>query len=247
MERVLLFSLPFLPLRLEKAALAVADLVEAGGKHMIVTANVDHILRLQRDEGFREAYRRATYIFADGMPIVLASRLLGKPLPERIAGADLFPAVCKIAAERGYGIFLLGGLEGVASSVAEKLRMLYPSVNITGTYSPPFGFEHSAEESKHIVELINGSSTHILFVGVGAPKQEKWLYSHLEELDIRVGICVGAAFDFVAGRIKRAPRVMQRLSLEWVWRLVQEPRRLWRRYLYDFKFFFVLLREMMKK
>ena len=246
MERTFVFSLPFTSLRLKEAVIAVVELVEKGGKHIVVTANVDHILRLQRDNEFLKAYKQATYIFADGMPVVLASRILRHPLPERVTGTDLFPAVCKIAADKNYKIFLLGGLEGVAESAAKKLKTHYPSLNIAGSYSPPFGFEHSEEENKHIIELINRVSPHILFIGVGAPKQEKWLYNHLDELDIRVGICVGAAFDFIAGRIKRAPKFMQRLSLEWLWRLIHEPRRLWRRYLYDLRFLFLLLRELRK-
>ena len=247
MNKINLFSLPFTPLRLEDASLAVVNLVEDIQKHIVVTANVDHILRLQKDEEFRKAYSYATYIFADGMPVVLASRLLRKPLPERVTGADLFPSICAIAAQRNYKIFLLGGFKGIADAAARKLKESYPSLNIVGTYSPPFGFEKSAEENKKIIEMINKKTPQILFIGVGAPKQEKWLYKHIDTLEIKVGVCVGAAFDFIAGKIKRSPKFLQRLSLEWIWRLIHEPRRLWKRYLYDFRFFALLFKELTKK
>jgi len=199
----------------------------------IVTPNVDHIVMLRHDKEFRAVYTGAAAIFADGMPLVWASRLLGKPLKERVAGSDLFPAVCELAVRKGYGLFFLGGLPGVAEAAKSELDKRYPGLNVVGTYSPPFGFENDAAENRKIINLINAKKPEILFIGLGAPKQEKWIARHIDALDTRVALCTGAAFDFIAGNVKRAPRWMQRTGFEWFYRLISEPGRLWKRYLVD--------------
>jgi len=214
----------------------VNSLVESpteGKGRYIVTPNVDHIVMLRHDQEFRAVYSGAAAIFADGMPLVWASRLLGKPLKERVAGSDLFPAICELAARKGYRLFFLGGLPGVAEAAKSELDKRYPGLNVVGTYSPPFGFENDAAENRKIVNLINADKPQILFIGLGAPKQEKWIARHIDALDTRVALCTGAAFDFVAGTVKRAPVWMQSLGFEWLYRLVSEPRRMWKRYLVD--------------
>lgn len=199
----------------------------------IVTPNVDHIVKLQHDKNFQTIYDGAAAIFADGMPLVWASRLLGKPLKERVAGSDLFPAICELSARKGYSLFFLGGLPGVAETAKSELDNRYPGLNVVGTYSPPFGFENDATENRKIIDLINQKRPDILFIGLGAPKQEKWIAQHIDSLDIKLALCIGASFDFIAGTVKRSPMWMQKSGFEWLYRLLSEPGRLWRRYLVD--------------
>lgn len=201
------------------------------GKHYVTTPNVDHVVQLQRDSEFMEAYRRASLVIPDGLPIVWTSRILRKPLKERVSGSDLMLPVCEMAAREGRRVYLLGGLEGVAEKAREVLTMRFPSLEVAGCYSPPFGFESQPEENRKIVAQINQARTDILFIALGAPKQEKWIARHLQALEIKAAICVGAGIDFVAGIAKRAPKWMRQMGLEWSWRLAHEPKRLWRRYL----------------
>ncbi|MDD5679787.1 MAG: WecB/TagA/CpsF family glycosyltransferase [Candidatus Omnitrophica bacterium] len=207
----------------------------------VVTPNVDHIVKLQSDDKFKEIYSKASLILADGMPLMWASKFLRTPIKERVPGSDLFPEACKMANERGYKVFLLGGSPGSAQKSAEVLKKMYSEIRIAGVYSPPYGFENNADENSKIVNMIKDSRADILFVGLGAPKQEKWIYLHKNEYQVPVSIGVGASFEFISGMIKRAPRWMQKSGLEWFWRLMMEPGRLWKRYLVDDTRFFRLV------
>lgn len=248
MDRVEIFNLTVDNITFAEAVSRIIELVEENRKGYVVTANVDHVVRLEKDDEFRLAYDKAALVVTDGMPIVISSRLLGKPIKERITGADLFPALSAVAAEKGFSVFLLGGREGVAALASKKLKMKYPNLIVAGVYSPPFGFEKSDEECQKIIRLVNEAKPNLLFVGVGSPKQEKWTYKYIDELSINVAVCVGGAFDFVAGTVKRAPKFLQRLSLEWFWRLIHEPRRLFRRYIIrDSRFFVILIKELVKR
>lgn len=218
-------------------------LMDEGGHYYVVTPNVHHIVRLQRDALFRQAYAGASLVLADGMPLVWASRSLGRPLKMRVTGADLLPCVCEMAASLDKSVFLLGGRDGVAERAAHNLRLAYPGLRIAGTDSPPMGFERDPVEQRRVVERINGAKADVLAVGLGAPKQELWIAAHQRELDFRVALCIGAAIDYVAQTLKRAPHWMQSCGLEWLWRLLQEPRRLWKRYLIDDLAFAPLLVE----
>ena len=209
----------------------IESLIRAPGPSLVVTPNVDHICQLQDDLRYREVYARADLAVADGMPLLWASRFLGHPLQEKISGSDLFPAMCDRASKRGYAIFLLGGLPGVAKKAKEVLEQRFPKIDIRGTYSPPFGFENDPGEISRIREMIISAAPHLLFVALGSPKQEYFIYDNMNILNVPVSIGVGASFDFVAGTVRRAPRFIQRLGLEWLFRLAQEPRRLFRRYL----------------
>lgn len=233
MSTVDLFGLPFDNLTLDETVDRVECLLRAGEQGLVLTPNTDHIVKLARDGSFRWAYERAVLIVPDGAPVVLASRLLGKPLKSRVPGSALLPALCERAARRGWRIFFLGGRPGVAYRAASRLTAQFPSLSVTGTYSPPFGFELDEDECKRIVEMIRVAEPDILFVGVGAPKQEKWSAAYFDELNVPLICCTGAAFDFAAGSARRAPRWMQIGGIEWLYRLLQEPRRLWRRYLVD--------------
>lgn len=206
--------------------------------HYIVTPNVDHIVKLQKDPEFRQIYEKASLVLADGMPLVWASRLLAVPIMEKVSGSDLLPRLCEVAAERGYRLFFLGGREGAALRTAEKLKDKYPSIQIVGILSPPFGFENNKQENEKVIKIIKDASPDILFVGLGAPKQEKWIYKHKEEYNVPVSVGIGITFEYVSGMVKRAPVWMQKTGLEWLYRLIQEPGRLWKRYLVEDIFFF---------
>jgi len=219
-------------------------LIKQKAQVFAVTPNVDHIVKLQSDAELRRAYENASLVLADGIPIMWAAKFLGAPLKEKISGSDLFPKLCEVATEREYRLFFLGGRPEAALKAAEILRNRHAKIQIVGTYSPPFNFENDKVENDKIVRMIKDSKPDILFVGLGAPKQEKWIYRHKDEYQVPVSIGIGASFEFISGMVKRAPLWMQKAGLEWFWRLVMEPRRLWKRYLVDdMKFFWLVLRQ----
>jgi len=244
MTPVELFGIQLHNVTQSEALQAIQAFLAGGGKHVVTTPNVDHIVRLHRDAEFAAAYQRASLVVADGMPIVWASRLLGRPLKERVAGSDLFPRLCEQAARSGRTVFLLGGLPGAAAQAAKRLSARFPSLRVVGAYGPPVGFEANPAENWRAIHLVNGARPDLLFVGLGSPKQEKWIAQHLPALEVKVALCVGASIDFEAGLAKRAPRWMQVSGLEWLWRLLREPARLWRRYLvHDMAFLGIFLSE----
>jgi len=217
----------------EEAIAIIDKFINDGKYHYVVTPNVDHIVKLEKDEEFKKVYESADLILTDGMPLIWISKLLKKPIKEKISGSDLFPEVCKMAAEKGYSVFLLGAGPGVAQKAAEKLMAKYKGLKIAGVYSPPYGFENDEKEIRKIIEMINQSKPDILAVGLGAPKQEKFIYKYLSELKVPVSLGIGAAIDFEAGNIKRAPKWMQRCGLEWFYRFLKEPKRMFKRYFID--------------
>lgn len=209
-----------------------------------VTPNVDHVIKLQSDKQFQELYANADIVLVDSALLMLAGRFLGTPFKEKISGSDITPELCKLAAQKGYKLFFLGGREGAAVKAKEALEGTLPGIQIVGTYCPPFGFEKDAAENKKIIELIKAAKPDILLVGLGAPKQEKWIYQYYQELGVPVSGGIGVTFEFIAGMVKRAPVWMQKCGLEWLWRLIMEPARLWRRYLVeDMPFFGLVLRQ----
>lgn len=207
----------------------------------IVTPNVDHICLCRRNAEFKRAYEESYLVVPDGMPLIWSSKMLGTPLVQRLNGTDLVYAISERAAAEGRSVFLLGAAEGVPGEAAERLTSLYPGLRIAGIYSPPMGFEKSADENAEIVDRLRAAGPDICFVAVGSPKQEIWMRQYCEESGVPLMIGVGASLDFIAGRKRRAPRVFQKAGFEWLWRLCTEPRRLWRRYLVDDMLFFVLL------
>ena len=167
------------------------------------------------------------------MPLIWISKIKKTPIKEKVSGSDLFPEVCKLAANKGYKIFLLGAAEGVAAKAAQNLKEKYKGLNVVGTYSPSYGFEKNEGEIKEIVEMINEVKPDILAVGLGAPKQEKFLYNYIKQLNVPVALAIGASIDFEAGNINRAPQWMQHSGLEWLYRLCKEPKRMFKRYIID--------------
>ena len=233
MNKVSLFGITMDNVTMDETLGRLREMLRGSGKHFVVTPNVDHLVRLHKDAEFRGIYKRASLVLADGMPVLWGSRLLGRPLKERVAGSDLMIPACRLAAETGARAYFLGSMPGVAEKAIAKLQKEFPNLQIAGHYSPPFGFEKNPEENRRIVSMINESRTDILFVALGAPKQEKWIDAHLKELNIKVGLCIGAGLDFIAGAVTRAPEWMRKTGLEWFWRLMSDPGRLWKRYLIE--------------
>jgi N-acetylglucosaminyldiphosphoundecaprenol N-acetyl-beta-D-mannosaminyltransferase len=198
----------------------------------VVTPNVDHAVMFQERPELRAAYADATLVLADGAPIVLASRLVGRPLPERVAGSDLVPQLFA-ASQQQLRVFLLGAAPGVAEEAAANIRCRWRHVEVVGTYSPPSGFEKDDAENARILAKIAAAAPDLLIVGFGAPKQELWVHRHRHELRATVALCAGATIDFLAGHRRRSPVWMQRVGLEWMHRLATEPRRLAGRYARD--------------
>lgn len=229
-------------LSFEAAVERIITIAREHRSQYIVTPNADHLVRLQEDPKFQEVYRGAALIVADGMPIVWASKWLGNPLPERITGADLLPRLCKEAAHSGLSVYFLGAAEGIAQIAAAKLTATYPSLKVAGWYSPPFGFEKESQECQRIIDQIHQCSPDIIFVGLGSPKQEFWIANNRHLINTGVLLGIGASIGFAAGTEKRAPLLMQKLGLEWLHRLLQDPRRLAIRYLKDFQFFLIVYR-----
>jgi N-acetylglucosaminyldiphosphoundecaprenol N-acetyl-beta-D-mannosaminyltransferase len=232
-RRIELMGMPFHAVRFEEAVDILVNLARGDRPAYAVTANVDHFMRFSRCPEVRELYTHADLVVADGMPLVWASRWLGVPLPERVTGSDLLPALCARASHEGLSVFLLGGAPGTARSASVVLQRRYPNLRIAGTYYPDYGFEKDPEQARRAVEAVRDARPDILFVGLGSPKQEKWIAGNREACGVKLSVGVGITFSFVCGQVKRAPRWMQRTGLEWAHRLIQEPRRLWRRYLLD--------------
>jgi N-acetylglucosaminyldiphosphoundecaprenol N-acetyl-beta-D-mannosaminyltransferase len=198
----------------------------------VVTPNVDHAVLFQDRADLRAAYADAALVLADGAPIVLASRLLRRPLPERVAGSDLVPQILD-SANKPLTVFLLGAAPGVAEVAAARTEIRWPNVKVVGCYSPPLGFEHDDAENKRILAAIAESQADLVVVGFGAPKQELWVHAHRRALQAKVVLCAGATIDFLAGNRERSPVWMRRAGLEWLHRLATEPRRLAGRYARD--------------
>ena len=214
----------------------IDKLIQKKNCSYVVTPNVDHIVRLEKDKELQKVYKNASLILTDGKPLIWISKWYKTPIKEKISGSDLFPRVCQLAANKNYTMYLLGAAEGVADIAARNLMNKYPGLNIVGTYSPPFGFEKNEQEMSKIKTQIQDVHPDILIVGLGCPKQEKFMYYHCKELGVPISFGLGASIDFEAGNIKRAPKWMSNHGLEWLYRFSKEPKRLFKRYfVYDLK------------
>lgn len=211
----------------------IDKLIQKKNCSYVVTPNVDHIVRLEKDEELQKVYKNASLILTDGKPLIWISKWYKTPIKEKISGSDLFPRVCQLAANKNYTMYLLGAAEGVADTAARNLMKKYPGLNIVGTYSPPFGFEKNEQEMNKIKTQIQEVHPDILIVGLGCPKQEKFMYYHCKELGVPISFGLGASIDFEAGNIKRAPKWMSNHGLEWLYRFSKEPKRLFKRYFVD--------------
>lgn len=203
---------------------------EAGESRFVCLCNVHSIVTAREDRTHRAALEAAHLVASDGAPVAWMLRRKGHVQQQRINGPDLMWRCCEQAAQMGLGIFLYGGTPIVLQRLQTRLRQAFKNIKIAGSYSPPFR-PLSADEDAAITDMINDSGAPIIWVGLGCPKQEAWMLAHRERIN-GVMIGVGAAFDFHAGIVKRAPLLVQQLGLEWLHRLLQDPRRLARRYLY---------------
>jgi N-acetylglucosaminyldiphosphoundecaprenol N-acetyl-beta-D-mannosaminyltransferase len=218
-------------IREAQVAERVLQSVAAGEGGMIVTPNLDHLRRSWVDPGYRALIGEADLVLADGMPLVWAARIQGTPLPERVAGSSLVLSLAEAAAGAGRSLFLLGGDPGAAEGAARELRSRFPKLTIAGCHCPPFGFEKDQGEMQQIRAALQAARPDIVYVGLGSPKQEQLIGDLRSLLPRAWWIGIGISLSFLSGDVVRAPGWMQRIGLEWVHRLGQEPGRLAKRYL----------------
>ena len=221
------------PMRAEELVERVARMATRGGSHLICYVNAECLNQALFDRRYRSILHQADVVYADGMGVVWASRLTERALSERITLGDALPDFCRMAAEKGLRLFFLGGVPGTAQRAAARLTERFPGLRIVDTHHGHFALE----ESPQVIDRINQAKPQILLAGMGVPKQEKWLWQHRAQLQVPVLWGVGALFDYYGGGVPRAPVWMRRLGLEWAFRLLLEPRRLWRRYLLGNAFF----------
>lgn len=241
MQRKSLFDLDICVTTFDEAVahLTIEAFSNARKAKVVVTPNVDHIVKLSRSDFLKKMYSKADYYFADGFPVVLAGRLLGVDIPGRVTGADLFTSLCFEMAKKGGSIFILGGEPGEEQKTIAALESGFPGLKVNA-YAPEYGFDPFGGSAHRASELINKASPNILFVCLGFPKQEHFAMYWRSQLNTDLILCVGAAMDFYLGKVYRAPKFIQRIGLEWAWRLASDPKRLWKRYLIEDMVFFKL-------
>lgn len=228
--RTKLFNFFLDNMTIDEAAESIRSLVTQGSPAYVVEVNTDVAVKAENDPELLSAITGSLLTLADGKPIIWVSRIYKKPLKERVAGSDLIPKMCGIAAENHWNVFLLGGAEGVAEAAAKNLQNTYPGISIVGTYAPPFGFESDQAELDKINYMIFDSDADLVIACFGCPKQEKWAAENYKKCGHAVIICGGGTIDFLAGRIQRCPKWMADHGLEWFYRFTREPKRLFKRY-----------------
>lgn len=212
---------------------AIESLVDSGKKSYVLAINVDVVIKIEEDRYLNEIADNADIVLVDGKPLVWIADYYNMPVKEKVSGSDLVPLLCARAVEKQYSIYIIGGKEGIAQKAKEHLEKIYPGISIVGTYSPPFGFEKDEAELNKINQQITKVRPDIVIACFGCPKQEKWVYENYTKYDAKVSVCAGATVDFLAGNISRAPKWMSDNGLEWFYRLLQEPKRMFKRYLID--------------
>lgn len=226
--------------------LSFQELLETLHEGVVFTPNVDHLMKLQKDPEFFKTYLTADYRVCDSQILMFAAKFLGTPLKEKISGSDLFPAFCRFHRNNDdITIFLLGGAEGIAEKAKHRINSKIGRDIVIGAHSPSFGFEKNEAECLALIDLVNQSEATVLAVGVGAPKQEKWISKYRDRFThVKIFLAVGATIDFEAGSINRAPKWMSHLGIEWIYRIYSDPKRLWKRYLIeDLPFIGLLLQQ----
>jgi N-acetylglucosaminyldiphosphoundecaprenol N-acetyl-beta-D-mannosaminyltransferase len=221
------------PVTMDEAVDTFHALILRGAPSLVCNLHVHLCMKTRRDPELRAIYEAADLVLVDGTPMMWAARFLGTPLPGRVSGSDFVPIFCRHAAANGFAIFLLGAAPGVAGRAKRWLEDQNPGLQVAGTYAPPPGFEVDDDENHRIVDMVRSAKPDVLFAAFGPVKQEKWLFRYYRQLDVPVSMGIGSTLDYLAGRLRRAPMWMQRAGLEWSYRLTQEPRRLWRRYLIE--------------
>ncbi len=209
----------------------IVGLCRTGTGGSVVTPNVDHVVMAETDEGLKAAYDDADLSLTDGKPLVWLAQAMGRPVPGKISGSDLMRPLIARAAKEGLRCFFLGGKDGIAQKAADILVAENPGLIVAGCYSPRFGFDRDPVSDQAVVDVVIAAKPDLLFIALGAPKQELWMHKHKAALAPAVGLGIGASLDFIAGSVQRAPKWMSNVGLEWVFRIGQEPRRMAERYL----------------
>jgi len=240
-ERIDLMGCAIDNLSMEETLQTIEGFIQDGRPHQHVVVNVDKLVKASRDAELRKIINDCALINVDGMPVVWASRLLGKPLKERVAGVDLFEALMRRAGEKGWRVFLLGAKEEVVSKVASTYQRKYPRLVLAGYRN---GYWKGEAEERQVVEQIRDARPDLLFVAISSPKKEQFLGRYQADMKIPFAMGVGGTFDVAIGHVKRAPVWMQKSGLEWFYRFLQEPRRMYRRYfIEDMAFVWLLIKE----
>jgi len=244
-ERIMLMGCSIDNLSMEETLQAIEGFIQTGKPHQHVVVNVDKLVKASRDPELRRIINGCALVNVDGMPVVWASRLLGKPLKERVAGVDLFDALMLRAGEKGWRVFLLGAKEDVVGKVASTYRQRYPALVLAGWRN---GYWKGELEEAQVAAQIREARPDLLFVAISSPKKEQFLGRWQAEMKIPFAMGVGGSFDVAIGRVKRAPAWMQKAGLEWFYRFLQEPRRMFRRYfIQDMAFVWLLIKEVARR
>lgn len=233
MEKQKLLNIYVNNVDMEEVVQYIVDMVEMKQKSYIVPVNVDVIMKIENDIYLRKIVNEADMVLTDGQPLVWIAKWSKKNIKSKISGSDLVPKLCEIASQKGYRIFIIGGKDGVAEKAKKNLEVMYKGIKVVGTYAPVLGFEKDENELGKINQMINEACPDILIACFGCPKQEKWIYENYKKYNANVSICAGATVDFLAGTVKRAPKWMSDHGLEWFYRFLKEPKRLFKRYFVD--------------
>jgi len=235
--RIDLFNINIDPITMRETVSCIFGWIEAAanGCQFVITPNVDHVVQVQTNKALQQAYGNASLVVTDGKPVVWAANLLGKQIPETVPGSDLVPEIFNYAQEnqKPIKVFLLGAMPGVAEQAKRNIGQQWPIVKIVGTLSPEFGFDKNEKDSMDICKAVNNSGAEVLVLGLGAPKQELWIDKYGTHISARAALCVGATIDFLANEKPRAPMWMRTYGLEWLHRVLSEPKRLAKRYMVD--------------
>jgi N-acetylglucosaminyldiphosphoundecaprenol N-acetyl-beta-D-mannosaminyltransferase len=243
-ERLCLFGSSIDNVSMDDAVHRVAEFIEQGGSHRYLAMNVHKVVALRRFPALARMASQSDLVTADGQPIIWASRWLGKPLKGRVTGIDLMEALVRLAAEKGYRVFFLGATPEVLSSVVLHYQQLFPRMAIVGDRNGYW----NADQEPAVIQEICKAQPQILFVAMSSPRKEEFIDRLLQQCEIPFAMGVGGAFDVIAGVTKRAPDLMRRVGLEWLWRVLQEPRRMWKRYVSDgIRFSVIVLQELLAR
>ncbi len=224
------------------------ELLRSLKQGVLVTPNIDHLVKLQKNKELYNLYSKAEWVVCDSKVIYIFSRLLQYSLRDVIPGSSFFPKFYMYHKDNMYcRIFLLGAMEGVAVKAMENINQKVGRKIVVGAYSPSYGFEKERNENEEIYKMINESGANVVLVGVGCPKQEKWIFTHKDKMpEVDIWMALGATIDFEAGNIKRAPKIFQILAMEWFYRFLKEPKRLFRRYFIDdIQFFYYFAKQLL--
>jgi N-acetylglucosaminyldiphosphoundecaprenol N-acetyl-beta-D-mannosaminyltransferase len=243
-NRITLLGCPVDNLSVEEMVDAVEGFIGSGRPHQYIAINADKIVKMREDDGFRDIILNSDLNIVDGQPLMWVSKLFGRPVKERYGGLDIMDALIPISGKKGYGIYFLGAREEIVKKVVEEYGRKCPDMKLAGWRNGYW----TEEEEAAVVEAIKRSGADILFFAMSSPRKEKFLNKYLGKMGVSFVVGVGGAFDIIAGKTKRAPEWMQKMGIEWLFRVAQEPKRLWKRYLIgNTKFIWIVLKELVNR